>query len=71
MSTRVIYLTEAFPIKNQTGKQYERAFISLEEAKAASLPAGYVTAVIEDENGYHIYSVELGWKFQEKNDCNH
>lgn len=66
MSTRVIYSTEAFPIKNQAGKEYEHTFVSLEEAKAASLPAGYVTAFIEEENGYHVYSIAFGWEFHKK-----
>lgn len=65
MAIRVIYSTEAFLLKSSTspGRQYERFFASLEEAKAEELPAGCVSAFIPVEGGSHVYSEKLGWEF--------
>ncbi len=38
----------------------------MEEAKAAPLPQGYVTAYISTEAGYHVYWQRIGWKFHSK-----
>lgn len=68
MSVKVIYSTEAFLDKNegQPGKQFELSFASLEEAKSAPLPAGYVFALISEENGNYTYSAKFGWEFHRK-----
>jgi hypothetical protein len=68
MDIRVNYLTEPYQIKNQgkTGEQCERSFASLEKAKTASLPKGYMAAIIQVKNGAHVYSVKRGWEFLKK-----
>ena len=64
MSINVIYSTEAILAKNTDppGKQCERSFASLEEAKAEPFPKGCVFAFIPVEAGYHVYSATLGWE---------
>ena len=67
MSVSVIYSTEALLPRNngQPGRQSElHSFASLEEAKSAPIPEGYVFAAIQTESGYHTYSKMLGWEFQ-------
>ncbi|MGH7098107.1 MAG: hypothetical protein ACREE4_10680, partial [Stellaceae bacterium] len=68
MAVRVIYSTDAFLQKiDDTGRQIERDFSSLEEAKAAALPEGYTFGFIPVKNGRHVYySPAFGWEFQEQ-----
>lgn len=68
MSIKVVYSTEALIDKNEgkTAKQFESTFASLEEAIAAPLPQGYVSAYIPIETGYHVFSDTLGWEFHKK-----
>lgn len=68
MSIEITYATEAFLHKNQgqPGKQLQASFLSVEEAKAAPLPEGYVFACIPTETGYHVYSPKFGWEFYDK-----
>ncbi len=65
MNVRVNYYTEPLCIKSQgnNGKHFEKTFDSLEKAKAAPLPAGYVFAVTFVENGCYTYSIKYGWEF--------
>jgi hypothetical protein len=65
MNIRVIYSTQAFLDKNdgQPAKQSELWFATLEEAKAAPLPKGYVSAFISVEAGRHVYSQKFGWEY--------
>lgn len=65
MSVDIIYSTEAFLEKNQgqPGKQLQVSFASVEAAKAAPFPEGYVFAYIPIEAGYYVYSAKLGWEF--------
>jgi hypothetical protein len=68
MTVSVIYSTEALLPKNnaQPGRQSElHSFASLEEAKSAPIPEGYVFAAIQTESGYHTYSKMLGWVFHD------
>ncbi len=68
MSIMITYATEAFLEKNQgqPGKQLQVSFASVEDAKAAPFPEGYVFAYIPIETGYYVYSAKLGWEFHEK-----
>jgi hypothetical protein len=65
MDIRVIYSTEALLSKNGElpGKQVERSFTFLDEAKSAPLPAGYVFALISTNEGKHVYTAKFGWEF--------
>jgi hypothetical protein len=66
MTVSVIYSTQALLPKNngQPGMHSElQSFASLEEAKSAPIPEGYVFAAIQTESGYHTYSKILGWEF--------
>ncbi len=66
MSVTVIYSTEAFEHKTKgfPGKHSESfSFNSLQDAKDAPIPEGYVFAVIQDdETGCHTYSDKFGWE---------
>jgi hypothetical protein len=61
---KVTYNTKG---SHQSSKTCERFFASLEAAKNAPLPEGYVFAYIKlDEGGHWVYSATFGWKFHEK-----
>jgi hypothetical protein len=66
MTVKVIYSTEAFLDRTgDTGKQIERNFPSLDEAKAAPFPQGCTFACIPVENGRYVcHSAAFGWEFQ-------
>lgn len=68
MSITITYCTEAFLEKNQRqpGRQLQVSFTSIEDAKGAPFPEGYVFAYIPIETGYFTYSAKLGWEFHEK-----
>ena len=65
MNIRVSYCTEAFLHKNGglAGTSLERWFDSLEEAKNAPLPEGYVSAYVPVPTGHYVYSTAFGWEF--------
>jgi hypothetical protein len=61
---RIIYSTEAFLHRNANGgKQTERQFGSVEEAKNAPFPEGFTFAYIPVADGYHVYSPKARWEF--------
>ena len=64
----VIYSTECFAHRNgnRAGIQREHRFGSLQAARCAALPEGYVSAFIAEEKGYHSYSARFGWEYYPK-----
>ena len=65
MSIKVYYFAEGYQHRNQDrpGTGCDRSFDSLEEAKAAQFPPGYVFAYIPVDDGYHVNTKSRGWEF--------
>jgi hypothetical protein len=54
--------------QGQPGRDYERSFASLEDAKDAPIPNGVATVIIFVEAGRYTYSPRFsgfGWEFHE------
>lgn len=67
MRVRVIYGTEANQAKSRgrVGQFSDIEYASIEEAKAAPLPADAVSAYVPVEGGYYVYTKTLGWEYHE------
>lgn len=67
MNIRVIYSTQTLSPNEKfvIGGQFEKEFISVEDAKAAGIPNEYCFAFIGVEGGTHVWSPATGWEFHE------